>query len=143
MATLNLIQRALTSASAYEPVPNIEFPISYDDLPTRSTPGVSWGFTREKNQENVWLIPDYGFWSWWMVGIPSFKSVWRQMRALESNYTWEKKIPRAVWRGSPHLNPAIRDKLVETARDTTWGDVKAVSQGERDSNFLTLDAHCK
>jgi protein glucosyltransferase len=143
MATLNLIQRALSSTPADEPVPNIEFPISYDDMPTRSTQGVTWGFTRKQDQQNVWLVPDYGYWSWWAVGIPSFKSVWRQMEVLESNLNWQRKIPRAVWRGTTHYNQAIRDKLVETARDTTWGDVKVVSHGESDDNFLTLDAHCR
>jgi protein glucosyltransferase len=143
MATLSLIHRALISSPANEPVPNIEFPISYDDMPTRSTAGVSWGFTRRKDEENVWLIPDYGYWSWWAIGIPSFKSVWRQMQALEANLTWQQKIPRAVWRGTTHYNPAIRDRLVEIAKDTGWGDVKVITHGEDDDDFLSLDAHCK
>jgi len=45
-------------------VPNIEFPLSYADLPTCSTPGVTWGFTRKETKDNVWLMPDYGYWSW-------------------------------------------------------------------------------
>lgn len=144
MATLNLVQRALTSTLGNEPIPNIEFPISYDDMPTRSTPGVSWGFTRRKQgEENVWLLPDYGFWSWWMVGLPSFRTVWRQMKVLESNLSWNEKIPKAVWRGTPGLNPGIRGKLIEVTRESLWADIKAVHGGEQDADFLTLDAHCK
>lgn len=143
MATLSLIQRALASAPTTEPIPNIEFPISYDDMPTRSTHGVSWGFTRKQDEQNVWLIPDYGYWSWWAVGIPSLRSVWRRVQELEQSLKWQQKIPKAIWRGTTHLNPVIRDRLVDTAEATTWGDVQRTSKGEEDNNWLTLDAHCK
>lgn len=140
MATLSLIQRALTSAP--EPIPNVEFPISYDDMPTRSTGKVVWGFTRKQDQD-VWLIPDYGYWSWWAMGLSSFKSVWRQIKELEAKYSWSQKITKAVWRGTTGYNAMIRDKLVDIAKETVWGDVKTIAHGEEDDNFLTLYNHCK
>lgn len=143
VATLSLIQRALISTPAHESVPNIEFTISYDDLPTRSTHNVTWGFTKKEEEENVWLIPDYGYWSWWAVGIPSFASLWRQIEEVESKIKWPNKVPKAVWRGTLHYAPAIREKLMDIAKDTTWGDVKVVTLGQNMADYLSLDDHCR
>lgn len=65
------------------------------------------------------------------------------MEQLDLTLPWEKKTPKAIWRGTTHYNPEIRDKLVETAKGTTWGDVQIVSRGEDDENFVTLGDHCK
>ncbi|KAK5093957.1 hypothetical protein LTR70_004483 [Exophiala xenobiotica] len=141
VATLSLIQRAI--ASSPQPVPNIEFPLSYDDLPTRSTPGVTWGYTRKETEDNVWLMPDYGYWSWWAIGIPSFNSMSRSISAVDASTPWRKKIPRAVWRGTPHYAPALREKLIETTKDKPWADVKTVTIGQDERHFLSLNDHCR
>ncbi|KAK5941148.1 hypothetical protein PMZ80_006425 [Knufia obscura] len=141
VATLSLIQRAIFSSP--EPLPNIEFPLSYDDLPTRSTHGVTWGFTRTESEDNVWLIPDYGYWSWWAIGIPSFNSLARAINVIDASTPWMEKSPKAVWRGTPHYAPEIREKLIEVTRDKPWADVETVTIGEDEKHFLSLDEHCK
>ena len=141
IATLSLIERAI--ASSTEPLPNVEFPISYDDLPTRSTPGVTWGFTRKESEDNVWLMPDYGYWSWWAVGIPSFNSMRDSINAVDASTKWREKISKAVWRGTPHYAPALREKLIEAAEDKNWADVKTVTIGQDERHFLSLDDHCR
>ena len=141
MATLSLIHRAISSSP--EPLPNIEFLLSYDDLPTRSTHGVTWGFTRRENEENVWLIPDYGYWSWWAIGIPSFNTLARYINAVDASTPWNEKSPSAVWRGTPHYAPEIRERLIEVTKDKSWADVKIVTVGKDEQYFLSLDQHCK
>lgn len=141
IASLNLIQRAASAAP--EAIPNIEFTLSYDDLPTRSTPNTTWGFTRKTDQPQVWLMPDYGYWSWWAVGISSFSTLWLKIEDIDRVTPWTSKIPKAVWRGATHSRPEVREKLITVAEGREWADVNAVTINRDEKHYLTLPDHCR
>lgn len=52
------------------------------------------------------------------------------------------KEPKLVWRGKLSFAPKLRRALLDVARGTSWGDVKALDWRKKD-NFLTMEDHCR
>lgn len=104
-----------------------------------------WGLTRLDHQRNVWLAPDYAYWAWPSALVASHTQIRRKMAEANEAFPWHKKISKAVWRGTTHLNPTIREGLVEVAKDTTWGDVKVcdIYLPETKQFCITQDEHCQ
>ncbi|KAH8883764.1 hypothetical protein GQ53DRAFT_798175 [Thozetella sp. PMI_491] len=124
LGTLHLISRAVSSSP--EPVPNIEAVISTDDSPRRSIDrGVLLGFTRPSGEDwaNIWLLPDYGYWSWEYTGAPSWEAIRRKIYDLEKELSWADKINKAIWRGKADANP-VRQELIDVAKDKPWSDIQ-------------------
>ncbi|KAF2454194.1 glycosyl transferase family 90-domain-containing protein [Lineolata rhizophorae] len=141
-ATLNLIQRALVASP--EQVPNIEFVLSVDDLTRRSTQNITWGYSRKDEDSDVWLVPDYGYWSWYGVDIPSFNTLHRKIEALNGAIPWREKIQKAVWRGTVQLAQGLRGKLLEVADGKEWSDVKEFKmKQENKTDYISLPDHCQ
>lgn len=143
MASLNLFQRAV--ASSPETLEDIEFTVSYDDIPTRSDRhGVKWGLTRKADTKDVWLFPDYAYWSWNFVKIPSWNEMVRKIDEVNEKIAFSQKKPQAVWRGKISSAPKIRQKLVDVSKGKPWSDIKDSSfSDENNSNFLTMEQLCE
>lgn len=141
VGTLASIHKAIVSAP--EDVPNIEFSVSYDDMPTRSNNAVEWGIARRTEDTNVWLMPDYGYWGWESVGLPSYSIIRRKINTVNSKSTWERKVKQAVWRGNVKNAPRIREKLIEVSKDKPWSDIRHADHSNRsNSSYLTVEELC-
>lgn len=149
MGTLAQIDRALSTSSSSDPaIPNIEFSMSLDDLPLRSTDDKTiLGYTRAANSsyDNVWLMPNYAYWSWNYTHAPSWNSIRREIGAAENAVPWEKKDPRVVWRGKIKM-AKLREELVRVSKDKPWSDIKPVvindSKDSHTKDVMNLRQFC-
>lgn len=141
-ATLASINRALITSP--EPLPNIEFAFNTDD---RIEPVALWGYARQATDELVWLIPDFGFWSWPEIKAGSTKEILMEIEQDEQNSAtqWAYKSPKLFWRGVARMGPEIRDKLLSITAGKEWADVKELGWGDDESmknDYKTMPQHC-
>jgi hypothetical protein len=129
---LHMIHSSIITAPPNS-IPNIEFILDLDDDPQRpiniahgpnSNKTTVWGLTRLAHQRHIWLLPDYAYWAWPSARIASHSQVRRNVHDVNTAYPWEKKYNKAVWRGDANLNTDVRKKLISTAKDTAWEDVR-------------------
>ncbi|KAF2871052.1 glycosyl transferase family 90-domain-containing protein [Massariosphaeria phaeospora] len=129
LGTLAQIDRALaTTPSSDSSIPNIEFSLSLDDLPRRSKgKGTFFGYTRKDGRayDDVWLMPNYAYWSWNYTHAPSWNSIRREIADAEQRVPWEHKDPRVVWRGKVKM-AKLRSELVKVSKGKEWSDIKPV-----------------
>lgn len=130
--------------SSPEPLPNIEFAFNTDDsvdaLPL-------WGYARRAKDRAVWLIPDFGYWSWPETKAGSTREVQAKAElAEEEGLAWENKTAKLLWRGVPVMGPNIRNKLIKVTKDKPWADVKALVWNDKESlqnDYKTMPQHCE
>ncbi|KAJ4330819.1 hypothetical protein N0V87_009675 [Didymella glomerata] len=129
LGTLAQIDRAISTSPTSDPsVPNIEFSLSLDDLPRRSKgKGVFFGYTRKEGREydDIWMMPNYAYWSWNYTHAPSWNSIRREIGAAEDALPWAQKDPRIVWRGKIKM-AELRKELVRVSAGKDWSDIKPV-----------------
>ncbi|TLD38079.1 DUF821 domain protein [Venturia nashicola] len=142
-AILQQIHRAILTAPSPSEIPNIEFTILVNDHPGANV----WSLARHsapsaanKEVNNTWLMPDYGFWSWPEPHIGSLDGVKEKVGKVEEGLTWDTKISKAVWRGSVHWNSGLRGQLVEQAKGKAWSDVQQLNWKK---NALSMEDFCK
>jgi hypothetical protein len=142
-ATLSAVNRAILSSP--EPLPNIEFVFNTDDsvdqLPL-------WGYARRRKDRAIWLIPDFGFWSWPEMKAGSTREVQAKAEWAEEEegLTWNNKTAKLLWRGVPSMGPTIRDRLIHVTKDKSWADVKALVWSDKKSmenDYMTMPQHCE
>ncbi|KAJ5201986.1 CAZyme family GT90, partial [Penicillium cinerascens] len=142
IATLAAINRALVSSP--EPLPNIEFVFNTDD---RIDQAALWGYARRSEDDLIWLIPDFGYWSWPEIKAGSTKDILLKVESAEKQdgWTWSKKAKKLLWRGVARMGPEIRDKLLEVTNGKSWADVKELGWGDPASmknDYKTMPEHC-
>ncbi|KAF7504742.1 hypothetical protein GJ744_001811 [Endocarpon pusillum] len=142
IATLQALHRAIVSSP--ERLPNIEFAFNADDR-IESVP--LWGYARRAEDTNIWLIPDFGFWSWPETKVGSMKEV--QMKAAweerMEGWSWGRKFSKLLWRGAT-MNLPLREKFIEVTQDQPWADVKALRWKDKDSmthDLKSMPEHCQ
>ena len=91
-------------------------------------------------------MPDFGYWSWPLDLVGEYQQIRRDMQ--ESEVEWEKKIPKALWRGAVKTNKEVRGALMKVTRGKSWADVNEVIWKSRmavtaESNALPIMDHCK
>jgi hypothetical protein len=149
LGTLAQIDRSLSTSAVSDPsIPNIEFSISLDDLPRRSKPhGTFFGYTRKETPEydNIWLLPNYAYWSWNYTHAPSWNSIRREIGEAERELPWQKKDPRVVWRGKIKM-AKLREELVRVSAGKRWSDIKPVvindAADEHTKDVMNLRQFC-
>ncbi|KAF2757405.1 hypothetical protein EJ05DRAFT_388799 [Pseudovirgaria hyperparasitica] len=149
IATLSLIQRAVMSAPP-KSVPNAEFAVSLDDLPLRSkNDAVMFALTRQETEEykDVWLIPDFGYWSWILTRVPSYQRMRQWLFDAEVDAPFINKMDKAVWRGNLRMS-GIRYALRDIAAGKEWSDIEDVDVASDDPDYdsskrLTIEDMCK
>ena len=123
LATLHAIYRSIISSP--QPLPNIEFAFNTDDIVFESVP--LWAYARRAEHNHIWLMPDFGYWSWPETKVGTMREV--QMKATKEEdvhaYSWGNKISKLLWRGATMGLP-LRDRLVETTAGKEWADVVAL-----------------
>ena len=97
---------------------------------------------RTVEQPELWLMPDFGFWSWPEPKVGSFVEVRDKAGKWESEHSWSEKLPKLFWRGAS-LGLSIRDQLVDAAQGHAWSDVKIMNWGNiQKGDLLTMEEHC-
>ncbi|MCJ1286564.1 hypothetical protein MMC26_005910 [Xylographa opegraphella] len=146
VATLSSVYRAMTAVASRRALPNIEFFFTIEDMADDpNTP--LWVLTRRIQDEMVWLMPDFGFWSWNIEGIGPFGQVLSEIAARDTDPDggWSRKIPKLVWRGKPSFNFKLRRALLDVASGKPWADVRAIqwqSETSMRESFLSSVNYC-
>lgn len=91
-------------------------------------------------------MPDFGYWSWPLDLVGEYQKIRNDMQANE--VPWEKKIPKAFWRGAVKTNKELRGALMKASRGKSWADVDQVTWKNRahvtsGSAALPITDHCK
>jgi len=105
------------------------------------------------------LMPHFSFWAWKLPFVGSMRRAAIAITSLERSYLgsngWQRKIPKAVWRGTTWFNsissPRLRHELVRTARGAPWADVETLewagssvaTGGKNGSNALAIEDFCR
>ncbi|GAA5918793.1 hypothetical protein JCM1841_002738 [Sporobolomyces salmonicolor] len=138
-ATLASINEALITS--LEPLPDVEFVIQTGDngLPA----GAPWALGRKEDEEQLTLMPDYGFFSWPEPGVNSFLEVADNCREYESKLPWSQKINQLFWLGAFMVD--VRKELWEVAHRYKWSAIEDLDWQDREmvnSKLLTPEQHC-
>lgn len=147
LAILNAIHRAIITSP--EPVPNIEFAFTVADFvpdPEENNHPI-WGLTRKASDKEIWLMGDFGYWSWPLDLVGEYNEVRKKMNQAEMRF--EDKTKKAVWRGAVATN-GHREELIKVTQDKEWADVRPVVWAgasdlvsEDQAKALSMPDHCK
>lgn len=105
-----------------------------------------WVLTRHSTDDEKWVMPDFGYWSWPLDVVGDYTQVRRDIQ--ENEEEWQKKIPKAVWRGSASTNE-LREALLNVSEDKPWSDVQEITWKNRTTLAagmqelsLSMSEHC-
>ncbi|KAE8351380.1 glycosyl transferase family 90-domain-containing protein [Aspergillus coremiiformis] len=154
-ATLNSLQRALASFPDRDQLPNIEFVFTTEDYSNGEGP--IWSYSKRDEDHNVWLMPDFAYWSWPEVKIGSYKEVRRRIAAVDDGEVtvdgrvipglpFQDKKRQLAWRGSVATNPQVRGKLLKAAQGRSWASIRVIDWDDENDirfNLLPMEDHCK
>lgn len=146
-AVLSQIQRAIYTSPT--PLPDITFTISALDTPRDHI----WSFARSSTSNDKgegWVMPHFSFWSWPKSFIGTIDQALANIERVEREFPWDKKIAKAVWRGSVHfnseLNLDLRPKMLQATRGKTWADVEEMrweNNGMNANNSIPIHDFCR
>ena len=140
-ATLMALHRAILTSP--EPLPNIEFTLNTDDI--ASPDDTTWAYSRRASDKKLWLMPDFGYWSWPEPKIGAYSEVQAKATAIDKKVPWAQKIEKLVWRGAM-MDLLIREQLFEASAGRDWADVRILNWEDeaegKSHNVLTMDEHC-
>ncbi|PWN44318.1 hypothetical protein IE81DRAFT_287417 [Ceraceosorus guamensis] len=134
-AALALLHLAVSTSR--ERLPNVEFCMGMMDWGSRG----KFSLDRAPDLEDVWLMPDYGWWSW-PEHVGSYQELREKTARVEKEVGWAKKINKLMWRGSMRVGTADRESLVAVARGHDWSDIKALDWGDP-STQVSMEDHCR
>jgi hypothetical protein len=126
------------------PIPNIEFVFSIEDRGIDSTQPI-WTLSRRPQDENLWLMPDFGFWSWDLQDLGTIDDIVEEVLKYESSSEAGTKIQKLVWRGKLQMLPTLRRALLAASKDKSWSDVAGLIPGPSlvPENYLSAVDQCK
>ena len=143
-ATLNALNRALTAFPEPQRLPNIEFIFSsHDENPG---PEPVWVYSKRDQDTNVWLMPDFGYWSWPETNVGAYRDVRRRIAAVDDELHFGDKKMELLWRGNIDTAPELRGKLFEATKDKDWASVREIHWGDEkdvERNFVPIEDHCR
>ena len=143
IATLHAIHQAVTAYQGR--LPNIEFTITvHDSADVNHENHTTWAYARRQEQQNLWLMPDFGLWAWPDVGMRSYGELQTLIRDSEVEFVDKK--PQLVWRGAVNVGSRdVRDSLLRVTEGQPWSDVRALDWGNATNiaqNLLGMEDHC-
>ena len=154
LASLHSLHRALTAAPFRHTLPNIEFEFTTEDFSEGSQP--IWAYSKRESDDHVWLMPDFGYWSWPEVKAGSYQKVRHQIAAVDEGtivdgktrpgFDFFDKDKRLIWRGNVNTAPEIRGEFMKVTQGKKWADVRALDWGSKEdikANLLPMQDHCK
>ena len=154
-ATLHSLHRALSSYPARRTLPNIEFIFLVEDFSGENVPRWTYSKTNGPNHANIWLMPDFGYWSWPEIGVSSYSKFRRRAMAIDEGIRedgenigpidFQSKLKKLVWRGALNPNP-LRGKLWNLAKGKMWADVQYINWDDPKDvkrKVLAMEEYCK
>ena len=143
-ATLHAINRALLTYPDRGQLPNCEFRIYVGDMAGLGDDSL-WVYTKpiESETENLWLMPDFGFYDWPEAMIGSYTKSRRDMRVVEEEVPWEEKTRKLIWRGIVLPLYQSRHDLLHVAQDKPWADVAEEGINNPDSHVIPIADFCR
>lgn len=146
-AVLSQIQRAIQTSPT--PLPDITFTVSVLDTPRDHI----WSFSRpslSNDNGEYWMMPHFSFWSWPKPFIGTIDQALANIESVEKKTPWNKKIGKAVWRGTVTFNSVsnvnLRPKLLQSTKGKEWADVEQMNwanQGMAANNSIDIHDFCK
>lgn len=128
---MSALHRAVLAAPPGSSIPNIEFVFSVEDLPAQPKKPV-WQLARRVQDTALWLMPDFGFWSWDVQSLGTLDEVMQETVQREKLEPWDRKTAKLVWRGKITFAPKLRRALIDAAKGKPWSDVGQVKWGDPD-----------
>lgn len=144
ISVLHDLHRALITDPERHKIPNVEFIVGREDWVKGDQ--VIFGFTKKATDNEAWMLPDFGFWTWATPSVGSYQAVRRKMEEVEESYpAFDTKIDKLVWRGSVDVGDGVRQSLMRESRDKPWADVEELDwrSGHLPYNLLYIEDHCK
>ncbi|KAL9078637.1 MAG: hypothetical protein Q9157_002436 [Trypethelium eluteriae] len=141
IGTLALIYDAVATAQPGT-IPNSVFAWCSDDDTLRAHRRTVMGYNRHyawEDQRDIWVIPDFGYWTWQKAMAESYRDLRRRLHHISDHMKWSDKIPQILWRGDPHVNKIRRD-LMAITEDKAWANVGPCQQ---DECHVSMPNHCK
>lgn len=135
-AAMHLLHLAVMTSR--ERLPNVEFCVNLVDWGSKG----KFGLDRSPNLEDVWLMPDYG-WFAWPEHVGSYKDYRRRAAKVEQDVGWSGKSNKLFWRGSMKVGTADRESMKQMSDGHDWSDVKEVIWANGASNAVTMEDHCR
>ncbi|KAL3497103.1 glycosyl transferase family 90-domain-containing protein [Aspergillus germanicus] len=147
-ATLHSLNRALSAYVDRHILPNIEFVFSTDDFftPSAGDPGPIWSYSKHATDNNTWLMPDFGYWSWPEVSIGSYKEIRSRIAEVDTKLEFKSKKRQLAWRGSVSTNPSIRGALLDATRGKSWASIREINWSDLadvQANALPMEEYCR
>lgn len=143
-ATLNALNRALAAVPEPQRLPNIEFIFSsHDDA---SGPEPMWVYSKRDKDTDLWLMPDFGYWSWPETKVGAYKDVRRRIATVDDGLGFREKREELLWRGNVNTAPKLRGKLFRATRDKHWASVREIHWSDKkdvERNFVPIEDHCR
>jgi hypothetical protein len=140
LAILYSINRAISIDG--RTTPDIEFVFSIDDMVENPSQPI-WTLARRSQDQNLWLMPDFGFWSWDLQDLGTLDDVTEQVIRDEAAIGWGGKIQKLVWRGSPQMLPRLRRDLLKASKNKPWSGVEALLPEHSPENYIGAADQCK
>ncbi|TVY17332.1 Protein O-glucosyltransferase 1 [Lachnellula arida] len=147
LSLLHAIHRAIITSPS--PIPNVEFSFSTTDIADPKNRRHSiWALTRTEEQEEKWLMSDFGYWSWPNDVVGAYEQIRREIAINEMDFADKKK--QVVWRGALNTN-SIRKNLLSVTANKDWADVEAMQWIDTNStagngvtsNSIPIPGHCQ
>ncbi|KAL4786267.1 glycosyl transferase family 90-domain-containing protein [Aspergillus varians] len=152
-ATLYSLNRALAAFPDRRNLPDIEFVLSTDDFSTGKSP--TWSYSKRPEDEGVWLMPDFGYWSWPEVKVGSYKEVRQRIADVDGGdgssksnrgLRFKDKKKQLAWRGSVATNIEIRGSLLNASRGKSWASIREINWNDPEhvrANLLPMEEYCR
>lgn len=165
-ATLSSLHRALTAIPNRHELPSIEFIFTTEDFAVSgedSQESPIWAYSKRDGDDAVWLMPDFGYWSWPEVYVGPYREIRRRIAAVDNNNNdnngitntngevirgvdFQHKKKQLLWRGSVATEPELRGKLLNATRGKSWASVHALDWADPDdlrAHLLPMEEHCR
>lgn len=142
LAILHSIHRSISKDGRQ--IPNVEFIFSVQDMANHPTQPI-WTLSRRAQDHDLWLMPDFGFWSWDLQDLGTLDDVIEEVTRYESSTEWATKIPKLVWRGKLQSLPKLRRALLDASQGKPWSDVAGSVPGPSlvAENYISALDQCK
>ncbi|KAL1969247.1 hypothetical protein VTN77DRAFT_501 [Rasamsonia byssochlamydoides] len=154
-ATLHSLHRALIAFPNRAELPSVEFIFTTEDFVSdepaeEASKGPIFAYSKRDGDHAVWLMPDFGYWSWPEVKVGPYRDVRRRIAAVDEELAFQDKKRQLLWRGSLATAPELRSKLLAATRGKHWASVKAVDWDDdkndkynHNNDLLPIEDHCR
>ncbi|KKA20139.1 DUF821 domain protein [Rasamsonia emersonii CBS 393.64] len=146
-ATLHSLHRALIAVPNRHELPSVEFIFSTEDFVVDTDKGPIWAYSKRDEDDAVWLMPDFGFWSWPEVKVGPYRDIRRRIAAVDDGLAFRDKKKQLLWRGSLATAPELRGNLLANTRGKPWASIRVLDWSQSDdndkSNVLPMEEHCR